>query len=45
MIQLFDHTRRLAEEYIKQDFYPVTRRNGDVIYVSMDGEFFYYPER
>ena len=44
MIQLFDHTKRLAEEYLKQDFYPVTCSNGDIKYISMDGRYFYFPE-
>lgn len=36
--------KRIAKEYLKQDFFPHEKSNGQVIMVSMDFRFFYRQE-
>lgn len=36
--------KQIAKEYLKQEFFPHEKSNGEVVMVSMDFRFFYRPE-
>ena len=36
--------KRISEEYLKQDFFPHERSNGEVVMVSNDFRYFYRKE-
>lgn len=41
MKRLIYGSKLLADEYMRQDFYPHTLNNGQIIYVSEDSEYYY----
>ena len=44
MIRLDRKSKKLQQEYLKQDFWEHTLSNGKIIMVSEDGRYYYEPE-